>query len=75
MSNRAFIQANECQLIAAKVAKFALETTGRAREHGISVTIMNVNEMEPFNAFDGATYRSEDRIVTFDVKAPQSFSL
>ena len=75
MIQQIFIQANNNQLIAAKVAKHALETRGRAREHGASVTLMNVEEMQPFKAFDGSTYLRGGKLNRFDLRAMQSFTL
>lgn len=52
-----FIQANKKQLLGAKIAKYAMETRGRAKEHGIPVTIMEVEKVPAFQAFEGKPYR------------------
>ena len=70
-----YIQANANQWIAARVAKFAVETRGRARERGIPVALMNVNEMPCFKAFTGATIRSGPLMTTYDPGEVQSFTL
>jgi len=75
VTQRIFIQANNNQLIAAKVAKYALETRGRAREHGASVALLNVEEMQPFRAFDGSTYLRGGKRNRFDLRTMQSFTL
>ena len=70
-----FIQANDNQLVAAKVAKFALETRGRAGARGIPVTIMNVDEMPLFEAFSGVAYRCGGQMIRYDRRHVQSFTL
>lgn len=57
MKKGIFIQANSKQLLGAKIAKFAMETRGKAREHGIPVTIMNVEEHLTYMKYVGMTYR------------------
>ena len=75
MTEAIYIQANANQWIAARVAKFAVETRGRARERGIPVALMNVNEMPCFKAFTGATIRSGPLMTTYDPGEVQSFTL
>jgi len=70
-----FVQTNDNQLIGAKVAKFALETRGRARERGVPVTIMNVSKMPLFGAFAGACFRRGSRMPIYDPHELQSFTL
>src|SRR5262245_57517030 len=70
-----FIQANDNQLVAAKVAKFALETRGGAGARGIPVTIMNVDEMPMFAAFSNAAYLCAGQMTRYDRRHVQSFTL
>jgi hypothetical protein len=72
---RVFIQTNNNQLLPAQIAKFAIETRGHARRHGIPVTIMNVDEMPLFKAFAGVAYRSGAEVMTYDRNRLQSFTL
>lgn len=75
MDRRIFIQTNNNQLLPAQIAKFAIETRGHARRHGIPVTIMNVDEMPLFKAFAGVAYRSGAEVMTHDRNRLQSFTL
>lgn len=75
MSVEIFIQANDNQLVAAKVAKFALETRGGAGARGVPVRIMNVDEMKPFEAFSGVDYRCGGQMIRYDRRHVQSFTL
>lgn len=52
-----FIQSNKKQLVGAKIAKHALEVRGKAREHGIPVSIIEVEKVPAFQAFVGKPYR------------------
>jgi hypothetical protein len=70
-----FIQANNNQLVAAKVAKFALETRGGAAAHGIPVTIMNVDEMPLFAGFSNVPYLCAGGMTRYDRRHVQSFTL
>lgn len=72
MKRGIFIQANAKQLLGAKIAKHAVEARGKARAHGIPVTIMEVEAMPAFKAFVGRPYRG-GRPYTFDDL--QSFTL
>lgn len=53
----AFIQANKKQLLGAKVAKYALLTRGGLKARNIPVTIMEVESVPAFQAFEGKPYR------------------
>ena len=75
MSVEIFIQANDNQLVAAKVAKFALETRGCAGARGIPVRIMNVDEMKLFEAFSGVDYLCAGQMIRYDRRHVQSFTL
>ncbi|MEK7063135.1 MAG: hypothetical protein AAB955_00410 [Patescibacteria group bacterium] len=68
-----FVQSNTKQLIGAKIAKYALETTGKAAARGIPVTIIEVEQQQTFRAFVGKPYRSGYAPYTFDDL--QSFTL
>ena len=72
---RIFIQTNDNQLVAAKVARFAMETRGCAATRGIPVTIMNIDEMPMFQAFSGVNYRCGPGMVAYDRGHVQSFTL
>ena len=75
MNQGIFIQTNNSQLLAAKVAKFAIQSRGCASRHGIPVTLMNVEENESFRAFSGAEYRLGSSRLRYDVAGIQSFTL
>ena len=75
MTEAIYIQANTNQWIAARVAQFAIETRGRARERGIPVTLMNVSQMPWFKAFAGVPFRRGSRMTTSDPDDVQSFTL
>jgi hypothetical protein len=75
VSERIFVQANDNQLVAAKVAKFALETRGRAAARGVPVTIMNVDEMPPFKELSGVAFRCGSETIRYDRGHVQSFTL
>jgi len=75
MDRGIFIQTNNSQLIAAKVAKFAAETRGCARAHGIPVALMNVDEMPQFLAFAGARFRNGAKLDRYNPGYVQSFTL
>ncbi len=57
MQKGIFIQANRKQIIGAKLARYALQTRGGAKERGIPITIMEVEKMPAFQAFEGKPYR------------------
>jgi len=75
MDRAFFIQTNDSQLIAARVAKFALETRGQARQRGIPVTIMNISELADFRAFAGTPFRRGSKMQIYDPNGVQSFTL
>ena len=52
-----FIQANQKQLLGAKIAKYALETRGGAKAHNIPVHIIEVEKEDAFKILDGKEYR------------------
>lgn len=70
-----YIQANSKQLVGAKIAKFALETKGRAKERGIPVTIINVEEMPLYMQFVGMSYLRNGRVIKNDLRDLQFFTL
>jgi hypothetical protein len=53
----AFIQSNTKQILGAKIAKYALETRGGLHARGIPVSIIKVEEVPVFRAFEGKPYR------------------
>lgn len=57
MTQGIFIQANKKQLVGAKIARFAMETRGKAREHGIPVSIIEVEQYPVFAQLVGKPYR------------------
>lgn len=57
MKYGAFIQANRKQILGAKIAKYALETRGGLRKRNVPVTIMEVENVPAFKAFEGKPYR------------------
>ena len=75
MKRGIFIQANNKQLLGAKIAKFALETRGQAKAHGIPVTIMNVEEMTEYMSYVGMTYKRGEETRTHDPNDLQFFTL
>jgi hypothetical protein len=75
VGTRVFVQANDNQLVAAKVAKFALETRGRAAHHRVPVMILNVDEMPRFAALAGARYLCGGNVIEHDNDRVQSFTL
>lgn len=68
-----FIQSNRKQLLGAQIAKHALETRGRAREHSIPVSIILVEDIPAFQKFVGKPYRKNYAPYTFSDL--QSFTL
>jgi hypothetical protein len=70
-----FVQANNNQLVAAKVAKFALETTGGAKARGLPVTIINVDESPLFEQLRGLSFRCGSGTMRYDRGRVQSFTL
>jgi len=75
VSAQIFIQANDNQLVAAKVARFAMQTRGCAGARNIPITIMNVDELPLFTGFAGARYRCGGGIQKYDRRHVQSFTL
>jgi hypothetical protein len=57
MKYGAFIQSNTKQILGAKLAKYALEHRGGLTARGIPVTIMEVEKIPAFQAFEGKPYR------------------
>jgi hypothetical protein len=74
MSHRVFIQANNKQLLGARLAKYALERHARACD-AFRVEILNVDELEVFRNFAGATYLRSGREVRYEPGDLQSFTL
>ena len=70
-----FIQADEKQSIGAKVAKYALETRGKAKGHGIPVTIMQVEDNPTFTKYAGMQYKRGNELRTHDANDLQFFTL
>lgn len=75
MKREIFIQANYKQFLGARLAKFAMETRGKAREHGIPVTIVNVEENPTYMKYVGMTYRRGNETRTHDPSDLQFFTL
>lgn len=75
MKKGIFIQANNKQLLGAKIAKFAMETRGKAQERGIPVTIMNVEENPTYMSYAGMTYKRGTETRTHDPNDLQFFTL
>ena len=75
MNRGIFIQADDKQLLGAKVAKYAIETRGRAREHNIPVTIMHVEDMPDYMAHVGMEYKRGNETRTHDPEDLQFFTL
>lgn len=75
MKTGIFIQSDHKQLLGAKIAKHAMETRGRAREHHIPVHIMLVEDMPVFTKFSGMTYRRGEETRTHDAQDLQFFTL
>lgn len=69
-----FIQSNRKQLVGAKIAKHALEVRGKAREHGIPVSIIEVEEIPAFQAFVGKPYR-KGNYAAYTFSDLQSFTM
>ena len=69
-----FIQSNTKQLVGAKIAKHAMEVRGRAREHGIPVTIIEVEKIPAFQAFVGKPYR-KGNYAAYTFEDLQSFTM
>lgn len=68
---KAFIQANDKQLLGAKLAKYAIER----HTPGLPVEIINVDREPMFRAFAGKTYLRDGRTLTYDPNDLQSFTL
>ncbi|MEN9390370.1 MAG: hypothetical protein RLZZ283_470 [Candidatus Parcubacteria bacterium] len=75
MNRGIFIQADDKQLLGAKVAKYAIETRGRARENNIPVTIMHVEDMPDYMVHVGMKYKRGNETRTHDPKDLQFFTL
>lgn len=73
MTRTIYICTNRKQLFGARIAKYAMETRGRARECGIPVHLIKVEEVAAFQAFVGTPYRPGYGPYTFDDL--QSFTL
>lgn len=59
----------------AKIAKFAMETRGRAKENNISVTVMNVEDMPLYMKYAGISYRRGEETRIHDPNDLQFFTL
>ncbi len=75
MKREIFIQANHKQLLGAKIAKFAMETRGQAKEYGIPVSIMNVEEKPTYLEYVGMTYKRGNETRIHDPNDLQFFTL
>lgn len=75
MKRSFFIQANSKQLLGAKLAKFAIETTGGASKAGIPVVILNVDQDKTYLSYVGKTYRRGTEVRTHDKNDLQFFTL
>lgn len=72
--NTVFIQANNKQLLGAKLAKYAIERNLKVKD-SVSVRIMNVDEMDTFRLFFGNTYARAGKTMRNDEEDLQSFTL
>jgi hypothetical protein len=70
-----FIQADHKQHLGAKIAKHAIETRGKARENDIPVTIMLVEDIPTYTAYNGMEYRRGNEMRIHDPKDLQFFTL
>lgn len=68
-----FIQTNRKQMLGAKIAKYVMETRGKAKEHGIPVTIMEVEKVPAFERLKGKQYRKG--YAPYSLDDLQSFTL
>ena len=75
MKKGIFIQANKKQLLGAKIAKHAMETRGDAKELGIPVTIMDVEEIPQYMKYAGMTYKRGGEVRSNNSKDLQFFTL
>ena len=75
MKKGLFIQSNKKQFLGAKLAKYALETRGKANEHGIPVSIMLVEEIPAYMKYAGKTYRRGSESRVHDPRDLQFFTL
>ncbi len=69
-----FIQSNKKQLLGAKIAKFAMETRGKAKEHEIPVVIIEVEKIPAFQDFVGKPYR-KGNYENYTFRDLQSFTM
>lgn len=75
MSSRGiFIQSNKKQFLGAKIAKYAMETRGKATAHGIPVTIIEVEQVPAFQHMVGKPYR-KGNYAPYSFEDLQSFTL
>lgn len=75
MKKGIFIQTNNKQLFGAKIAKFAMETRGKAYEHNIPVTIMNVETYPWYMKYAGMKYTRGKETRTHSPSDLQFFTL
>lgn len=75
MKKEIFIQANNKQLLGAKIAKFAMETYGKTLAHNTPVTIMNVEEYPWYTKYEGMTYKRGEEMRTHSKDDLQFFTL
>ncbi|HVM58719.1 MAG TPA: hypothetical protein VMT80_00060 [Candidatus Paceibacterota bacterium] len=75
MNRGIFIQANRKQYLGALIAKHAMETRGKAKEHGILVSIMLVEEMPAYMKYAGMRYQRRGEMRTHDPADLQFFTL
>ena len=71
-NNKVFIQANNKQLIGAKLAKFAIESLSK---NNIEVQIINCDEDPVYNSLDGKFYLRKGIKTRWDKNDLQSFTL
>ena len=69
-----FIQANDKQLLGAKLARYAIVRKLRAPD-SVRVEILNVDEEPAFKSFAGASYLRKGKEITYDPQDLQSFTL
>jgi hypothetical protein len=72
--NTVFIQANNKQLLGAKLAKHAIESKLKDK-NSVKIEILNVDENTLFKSFIGKTYLRNGKEITYNPNDLQSFTL
>lgn len=68
-----YIQANNKQILGAKLAEFAIRKHHPAKD--ISIKIINVDDLNIFKIFSKQTYKRKSQIIKYDPADLQSFTL